>query len=1354
MASYYINLEEVIKNKEKFFEILENRKEADEIIVYLGEDTNGKSPFEYYTMYMPKLLEVGIRSYERFIKGHKDNPSGLEKVFREFFPIETDKHIIEFLGIRVEDKPEITPEDAIKRDLTYKVRVYGRFAVIEEMGKRIEEEVFLFDLPYPTENGSFIFNGSERVIVNQIKPLGVVFFKEVPKKGTSMGESEFVRKEVLKFQVIPFRGIRTIMMIDPEEGPKERVIRMMFGFTTEFSPKSSFMATALLRAIGVLNVDAPSDTPEFKKEVSMFLPKGVVDILQVIDFVKNKWRIISNRDYVDEKTGEVIVEKFGDFTEENLGKLQKLKINEVEVIFGYDLFYNTLVEELKREEKIRQKGLDIAKTARNYIFKNTSTLRSIHRDIRQTFTLYSMLFNPKRLNLTSSGRLNLHRKIEPLIPELEKIRKIIDSRFIAAFQEIKKDYLRDLKERHVSIVREKNERRQMTELEELILENIERFFDPDKVSNITALTVYDIIAVIQYMILLVYDISSIKTLHKKTLNLRFDEIDNLGNKHIVAVGEQLENVLREALNDLRNQILDRIVPKKGPKEKITPMSILNTLTLQNAIKSFFGTAQASQVLQQENPLSELTHKRRANTDLPSQVKKHAPVMWRNVHSSQYSRLCPVETPEGMSVGLVNSLASFAQVDEYGCILAPYYEVENGKVKKNKIVYLPPQFDDFYVAPFDTPLDENGNIIPEKVTVRYEGTYVTVNKEYVRYMDISPYQPWSVSTGLIPFLQHNDANRALMGSNMQRQAVPLVLPERPRVATGLEERVVRDTKPGVYATKPGVVIKVDANMIVVLNEDGNIDVYKLPQFSVTNQYTAKIYRVHVKLWQRVKEGELLADGYAMDNGKLALGKNLLVAILPWEGYNFEDAIVVSERLLIDDVFTSVHIKEFETSAEEFSREEKEEITKDIPKEAKGLQFLDEKGIIMEGVEVGPMDILVGKVAPRPKEEMQQLKDSEGIEKLLQIIFPDIKRNVIDDSLRVDPGVTGKVILTEYYSRSFKKASHGVAEAIKEKIDYEHKKLKSYIDKEVKLKISGNGKVDPRRLKKAFDELKEILEVEHRHKLEALKSKDLPASVLEKVRVYLGQVRKIQVGDKLAGRHGNKGVISNILPICDMPYLPDGTPVDIVISPLSIPSRMNLGQLYENIMGWIAMKLDIHIVVQPFSNSEAVYSFLKIAKEYLRKYKNVPSEHLPTDDFKFKLYDGRTGEAFDQYVLCGYHYFMKLIHMAEDKIHARSRGPYNRIIKQPLGGKAHRGAQRLGEMEVWTLEAHGASINLEEFMTVKSDDTEGRILLDRAIRTNEPYPQKNITEAFKALEALLRGMGIAFVPLKNVKDNESK
>ncbi|MCM8795748.1 MAG: DNA-directed RNA polymerase subunit beta [Candidatus Omnitrophica bacterium] len=817
---------------------------------------------------------------------------------------------------------------------------------------------------------------------------------------------------------------------------------------------------------------------------------------------------------------------------------------------------------------------------------------------------------------------------------------------------------------------------------------------------------------------------------------KIDDIDHLGNRRVKTVGELVQNQLRIGLMRVERSIRERL-SILSDFDNLNVHYLVNSKLLSNQIRDFFARSQLSQFMDQVNPLAEMTHKRRLSALGPGGLsRERAGFEVRDIHPSHYGRICPIETPEGPNIGLISSLSTYARVNSLGLLETPYRKVEDGKATR-KIEYLTADIEeDKVIAQANVPLDAEGNFIEREVSCRYKGDFPKVSPKQVEYMDVSPKQLVSVAASLIPFLEHDDANRALMGSNMQRQAVPLMITEAPLVGTGIEAKVARDSGTVVVAEEAGRVTNVDALSISVGKK-----IYHIKKFQRTNADTCLNQRPIVKLGQYVEKGEVIADGMATKNGKLALGKNLLVAFMPWRGYNFEDAILISEKVVKEDVFTSIHIEKFEVEATE-TRLGNEEITRDIPNVGEeALKNLDENGIIRIGAEVGPRDILVGKLTPKTQTELPPE------ERLLRAIFAEKAADVRDTSLTVPPGVEGVVVDVHVFQRkergrkSKEQKSQELARIREIKAYYKQEiefiqaekiaRLAQLLgtDKKKVLSLDYSDNEEAKVLAASFDEQIQELLVEQAQEIEKVKrGDDLPTGVLKRVVVYVATKRKLAEGDKLAGRHGNKGVVARILPEEDMPYLPDGTPVEIVLNPLGVPSRMNVGQILETHLGWAAKVLGFEVECPVFdgASEEEIKGMLKEAG-------------LP-EDGKITLYDGYTGEPFDARVTVGYIYMMKLIHLVDEKIHARSIGPYSLVTQQPLGGKAQFGGQRLGEMEVWALEAYGAAFSLQEMLTVKSDDVAGRTRIYEAIVKGEQRLAHGIPESFNVLIKELQGLGL--------------
>ncbi|MFH1259317.1 MAG: DNA-directed RNA polymerase subunit beta [Elusimicrobiota bacterium] len=984
-------------------------------------------------------------------------------------------------------------------------------------------------------------------------------------------------------------------------------------------------------------------------------------------------------DVIDQETGEVLWEANKELTKEALAKFEN-KIKKIKLLQLDPTINNVAIRLTLSRDTIKTK-----KEALYEIYRKMRAQEFIAPEQAESY-LDNLIFKGiRRYDLTAVGRYKINKKLADYFAKLEKMPGF--------------DF-------HSSSERKRN------------------------------LTPEDIIATIKYLVDLNNGIGG-----------EVDDIDHLGNRRVRAVGELLENQVRMGLSQMARLVRDKM--NMQDRRTITPRSVVNSAPVIGIIRKFFGTSQLSQFMDQTNPLAELTHKRRLSALGPGGLhRKRAGFEVRDVHHTHYGRICPIETPEGPNIGLITSLASYARVNEYGLIESPYRKVEKGRVTR-QIEYLTADKEDEYVvAQANSPLDKNEKFSTDRVACRHRGDFPLVEPHQVDYMDISPMQVISVSTALIPFLEHDDANRALMGSNMQRQAVPLLLSEPPLVGTGVEDQVARDSGSVAIARRGGEVVGVDAGKIMIWSEEGEagLDSYQLRKFTRSNQDTCINQVPAVTKGQKVKKGEVIADGPCTLNGELSLGKNLLVAFMCWEGYNFEDAILLSERLVREDVFTSLHVSEFRIESRD-TKMGPEEITRDIPNvSADALVSLDESGIISVGVEVHPGDILVGKVTP--KGEQQTTPE----ERLLKVIFGKKAEDVQDASLRVPPGVTGKILATQVLVRREKVSKKEENKRVKD-LEKRFAQFVEDIRNERKVKMLDlEQKYKEKKLNKAeWEAARERVRLMIIQKDQELKQKlakekenlktgdELPITVNKVVKVFIISQRKVQVGDKLAGRHGNKGVVAKILPQEDMPYLPDGTPVDIVLSPLSVPSRMNVGQLLETTLGWSASVLGVQMLTPVFDGAteEDILLKLREAREKLMK-KGQPEEYLPNDDGKITLYDGRTGQSFQEKVTIGYIYVLKLAHLVEDKIHARSTGPYSLITRQPLGGKAQFGGQRFGEMEVWAIEGYGAAHILQEFLTVKSDDVLGRTKMYESIIKGELISDFGIPESFKVLVKELQAL----------------
>jgi DNA-directed RNA polymerase subunit beta len=1249
-----------------------------------------KIQYEY-----PDFLDIQIKSFKDFFQ-LETNPEnrineGLYKVFAENFPISDARNnfVLEFLDYFI-DPPRYSIEECIERGLTYSVPLKAKLKLYctdpeHEDFETIIQDVYLGMIPYMTPRGTFCINGAERVVVSQLHRSPGVFFS------TSFHANGV---QLYSARIIPFKGSWIEFTTD--------INNVMYAYIDR---KKKLPVTTLLRAIGF---ETDKDILEiFGLAQEVKVSKAA---LKRLLGAKLAARVVRSwiEDFVDEDTGEVV------------------SIERTEVI-------------IERETILEDAHIDLI------IDAGIKTIL-LHREESQSID-YSIIFNTLQKDTANSEKEAVEyiyrqlRNAEP--PDEETARGIIDKLFFSD-----KRY----------------------DLGDVGRYRINRKLNLEIPIETRVLTKEDIISIIKYLIELVNSKADV------------DDIDHLSNRRVRTVGEQLYNQFGVGLSRMARTIRERMNVRDN--EVFTPMDLINAKTLSSVINTFFGTNQLSQFMDQTNPLAELTHKRRISALGPGGLsRERAGFEVRDVHYTHYGRLCTIETPEGPNIGLISSLCVYAKIDRLGFIETPYHRVIEGKVMlKESPIYLTAEEEEKkIIAQASTPMEADGDLSELKVKVRYLADYPIIEKEKVDLIDIAPNQIASIAASLIPFLEHDDANRALMGSNMMRQAVPLLNPEIALVGTGIESSVARDSRVLINAEGDGVVEHVDAKEIIIrykrddkerlVSFDDDTRTYHLTKFARTNQNTCINLRPIVRKGDKVIKGQVLCEGYATKDGELALGRNLMVAFMPWKGYNFEDAIVISEKVVKEDIFTSIHIEEFTLEVRDTKRGV-EELTNDIPNvSAEATKELDENGLIRIGAEVNEGDILIGKITPKGE------SDPTPEEKLLRAIFGDKAGDVKDASLKAPPSMKGVVIDKKLFSRVIKDRK---AKA-KEKDDL--KKMEDEYLKEVdklkvklvdKLIILVNGKISqgiynsfkveiiPKGTKIAQKNLveidylsvnpnkwttdkdknelvkilinnyiikyKELLGVFNRKKFVSVVGDDLPAGILQMAKVYIAKKRKLKVGDKMAGRHGNKGIVARIVREEDMPFLEDGTPVDVVLNPLGVPSRMNLGQIYETILGWAGKKMDQRFTSPIFDGArlDEINSYLAQAG-------------LPRNG-KIYLYDGLSGVRFDQPTTVGYIYMMKLHHMVDDKMHARSIGPYSLITQQPLGGKAQFGGQRFGEMEVWALEAFGAANVLLEIQTVKSDDVNGRAKAYEAIVKGENMPNSSVPESFNVLVHELRGLGL--------------
>ena len=1241
----------------------------------------------------PDLLEVQIQSFKEFFQlettPDKRNIEGLFRVFKDNFPITDTRNIfvLEFLDYFI-DPPRYTIDECMERGLTYAVPLKAKLRLSCNDEEHVDfqtivQDVFLGNIPYMTPRGTFVINGAERVVVSQLhRSPGVFFGQSVHPNGT----------KIYSARVIPFKGAWMEFATD--------INNVMYAYIDR---KKKFPVTTLLRSIGyetdkdILELFGMADEVKGeKKALEKYIGK------RLAARVLRTWV----EDFVDEDTGEVVsierneivMERDTVLDEEAIETISEMDVKSVfiqreDVGGDYAIIYNTLNKDTSNSEL--EAVQFIYRQLRGADAPDNETARGI---------IDKLFFSDKRYDLGEVGRYKINRKLNLDAPLDQK-----------------------------------------------------------------TLTREDIILIIKYLVRLTNGKAEI------------DDIDHLSNRRVRTVGEQLYAQFGVGLARMARTIRERMNVRDN--EVFTPVDLINARTLSSVINSFFGTSQLSQFLDQTNPLSEITHKRRISALGPGGLsRERAGFEVRDVHYSHYGRLCTIETPEGPNIGLISTLCVHAKINDMGFIETPYRKVESGKVNMKELQFLSAEEEDLAkIAQANTPLDDKGNFSDDKIQSRETGDFPILDKGDVEFMDVAPNQIVGLSASLIPFLEHDDANRALMGSNMQRQAVPLLRPDVPVVGTGLEGKAARDARIQIHSEGNGIVEFVDANEIHVrydrdeqeklVSFEEDLIVYKLTKFIKTNQETCINLKPAVKKGQKVKKGDFLTEGYATQNGELALGKNLKVAFMPWKGYNFEDAIVISERVVKEDMFTSVHISEYELEVRDTKLGE-EELTPDIPNVSEeATKDLDENGIIRVGATIKEGDILIGKITPKGE------SDPTPEEKLLRAIFGDKAGDAKDASLKAPNGVEGVIIGKKLFQRAKKDKNAKVREkAAIEKLEKVHEKneadlMEVLLEKLTTLltnhtsagvgnnfgevQIGKGAKFTTKNLsgldyanvnplgwtsdKKVDDQINVLLhnynikfnEELGRYKREKFNisiGDELPAGVLKLAKVYLAVKRKLKVGDKMAGRHGNKGIVAKIVRQEDMPFLEDGTPVDVVLNPLGVPSRMNLGQIYETVLGWAGEKLGLKFATPIFdgASTEEIEGFCDQAG-------------LPKFGHTY-LYDGETGDRFHQKATVGIIYIIKLHHMVDDKMHARSIGPYSLITQQPLGGKAQFGGQRFGEMEVWALEAYGASNILQELLTIKSDDIIGRAKTYESIVKGDNVPRAGIPESFNVLVHELRGLGL--------------
>ena len=1228
----------------------------------------------------PNLIEIQITSYLDFLqKGIPEKqrkPQGLEAVFREVFPIESyDARLnLEYVSYTLGDSKN-TEIECIREGITYSVPLYVKLRLREEDFIK-DEEIYMGEIPMVTERGSFIINGAERVVVSQLHRSPGIAFEVAPHANG---------KPLHSFRIIPDRGTWLEVQFDNND--------LLYVYLDRRRRRRKFLITTLLRAIGYSSdIDI----------LNLFYEIKDVKIAKALD-LENVSTLVLVEDAIDAQKGVVLARAFEPLTKQIVRTFEKHGISSIRVIdtaSDEGAIIRALKKDPTRNEEEALK--EIYKRLRPGEPPTTANAKAL---------LKRLFFDPKRYDLGRVGRYKINQKLGLKV-----------------------------------------------DLEQRILES----------GDITAAT--------KYLVRL------------KRGEGVVDDIDHLGSRRVRTVGELLANQCRVGLSRTERLVRERMTMYDQSVDSITPQKLINPKALTTVIRDFFARSQLSQFMDQINPLAEVTHKRRLSALGPGGLnRERAGFEVRDVHPSHYGRICPIETPEGPNIGLINSLSTYARVNEFGFIETPYRIVKDGKVS-DKIDYLTADQEEAKViAQANSELDEKNHFVG-KVTVRQDGEFLEVPASEVHYMDVSPKQVISIAAGMIPFLEHDDANRALMGANMQRQGVPLLQAESPFVGTGIEERVARDSKIVVVAEEAGIVAFVDAKSIVITkdgelprNFDKNpksdakngVTVYELRKFMRSNASTCFNQKPVVDKGQKVKVGDIIADGPSTEKGEMALGRNVLVAFMPWNGYNFEDAILISEKVLKEDIFTSIHIHEFEVAARD-TKLGPEEITRDIPNVGEeALKNLDHNGVIRIGAEVKPGDILVGKITPKSETELAPE------EKLLRAIFGEKAADVKDTSLVVPSGESGIVMdvkvssrvdfekeklspsdrrrqtkqIQEDYKTQMDKLREGLTEALSnillgEKIPLDvingdtneiiipaNRKITKTLLRKLAA-VSKHVEIDPSpvRIKimeiigsyqSKFDEL----ETDRERKVNSIEAgEDNGNGAIKQVKVYIATKQKLEVGDKMAGRHGNKGVVAKIVPQEDMPFLPDGTPIEICLNPLGVPSRMNIGQVLETHLGWACKKLGMKIATPVFDGIPE-----KKIREYLKEAK------LPTSG-KSALFDGRTGEKIDQEVVVGYIYMMKLNHLVSHKIHARAVGPYSLVTQQPLGGKAQYGGQRFGEMEVWALEAYGAAHTLQELLTVKSDDVQGRTKIYESLVKGDNTLVAGTPESFNVLIKEIQSLGL--------------
>ncbi|NOX14913.1 MAG: DNA-directed RNA polymerase subunit beta [Epsilonproteobacteria bacterium] len=1356
---------------------------------------------------VPNLLQLQQKSYENFLNVGENADGGIEKVFRSIFPIHDSQNrlTLEYVGSEI-GKPKYNVRECMERGLSYSVGLRMNIRLIlwdkdEKTGEKTgvkdikEQAIFIRDIPLMTDRTSFIINGVERVVVNQLHRSPGVIFKEeesstvnnkliytaqiIPDRGSWL-YFEYDAKDTLFMRINKRRKVPITILFRALGYSKQDILKLFYPVQTiELKNNKFFMEYNPEDFIGRVDFDLKDENGNqligagkrlTKKRAEKFKEDGIKLVEYPVEVLIN--RFLSSP-IIDSESGEILYDTLSQLDETKLTKIIEQGCPSIEIandlangvddsIINSFIADNETLKLLRQTEQIEDEN-DLA-TIR--IYKVMRPGEPVTKEAAKSF-FNDLFFNPERYDLTKVGRMKMNHKLSLDVPEF-----------------------------------------------------------------VTIMTSEDIIRTVKYLIKV------------KNGQGHIDDRDHLGNRRIRAIGELLANELHTGLIKMQKAIRDKFTSLSGSIEELMPHDLVNSKMITSTIMEFFSSGQLSQFMDQTNPLSEITHKRRLSAlGAGGLVKERAGFEVRDVHPTHYGRICPIETPEGQNIGLINTLAMYAKVNDMGFVEAPYRKVKDCKITSEIVYITATQEEGMVIAPASTDINENGEIVEDLIEARINGEIVLTEKEKVNLIDLSSMMIAGVAASLIPFLEHDDANRALMGSNMQRQGVPLMKTSAPMVGTGMEAITARDSWEAIKAKRGGIVEKVDNKNIYILGEDENgsfIDHYGLQKNLRTNQNTTFTQRVAVKKDETVKKGQIIADGPSMDKGELALGKNIMVAFMPWNGYNYEDAIVISEKMIRQDSFTSVHVYEKEIEAREL-KDGVEEITKDIPNvREEDLAHLDESGIVQIGTYIKPGMIMVGKVSP--KGEVKPTPE----ERLLRAIFGEKAGHVVNKSLYASPSLEGIIVDVKIFTKKgYDKDPRSLKayEEEKEKLDREHHDKLLMLDREEMLRINSllsknslakeqeiNKKIykagefaakedlekvnrfainsiikayssdienEYKELKNYFQNEKKKLKEEHDTKLNILEKDDiLPSGVVKLVKIYIATKRKLKVGDKMAGRHGNKGIVSNIVREIDMPYLKNGESVDVVLNPLGVPSRMNIGQILEVHLGLVGRKLGDQIgeifeqkqgewikTLREKMAQIADVAKLMNGKEFLSKlgdeklleyardwstgvrfstpiFEGVNTEEFAKlfelakidDDGKTELYDGKTGEKIIERVNVGYMYMLKLHHLVDEKMHARSTGPYSLVTQQPVGGKALFGGQRFGEMEVWALEAYGAAHTLREMLTIKSDDVEGRVSAYKALTRGENVPEIGVPETFFVLTNELKSLALDVEIYNEVDDKE--